>query len=167
SEKPGYGYQLKMGATSLTEKWDAGVGNFGSQNHFMLGQINEWFFHDLAGIAPDPSGSGFKKILVRPAIVGSLTNVRARYQSVRGPISTEWKRAGDRLQLDVTIPPNTTATVFIPAGTANAVTEGGRLATESPGVKFIGLQSGNGIFEIASGHYSFLSTLPPASAAAK
>ncbi|MBC8095944.1 MAG: family 78 glycoside hydrolase catalytic domain, partial [Akkermansiaceae bacterium] len=109
SEKPGYGYQLKMGATSLTEKWDAGVGNFGSQNHFMLGQINEWFFHDLAGIAPDPSGPGFKKILVRPAIVGSLTNVRARYHSVRGPISTEWKRAGDRLQLDVTIPPNTTA----------------------------------------------------------
>jgi alpha-L-rhamnosidase len=48
SDKPGYGYQLKKGATSLTEAWDAGRGS--SQNHFMLGQIQEWFYHDLAGI---------------------------------------------------------------------------------------------------------------------
>ena len=61
SEKPGYGYQLKMGATSLTEKWDASVGSFGSQNHFMLGQINEWFFNDLVGIAPDPLAPGSRQ----------------------------------------------------------------------------------------------------------
>ena len=67
SDKPGYGYQLKMGATSLTEKWDASVGSFGSQNHFMLGQINEWFYHDLAGIQPDPAGPGFKRIIINPA----------------------------------------------------------------------------------------------------
>ena len=65
SEKPGYGYQLKKGATSLTEAWDARPFS-SSQNHFMLGQIQEWFYHDLAGIGVDPTGPGFKKILIRP-----------------------------------------------------------------------------------------------------
>ena len=60
SEKPGYGYQLKKGATSLTEAWNAGRGS--SQNHFMLGQIMEWFYHDVAGIGGDPAGPGFKKL---------------------------------------------------------------------------------------------------------
>lgn len=64
SEKPGYGYQLARGATSLTEAWNASP--YSSQNHFMLGQIMEWFYGDLAGLAPDPTAPGFKNILVRP-----------------------------------------------------------------------------------------------------
>ena len=56
SERPGYGYQLARGATSLTEAWDANPRS--SQNHFMLGQIIEWFYGDLAGLAPDPAGPG-------------------------------------------------------------------------------------------------------------
>ena len=110
SDKPGYGYQLKMGATSLTEAWDAGRDS--SQNHFMLGQIQEWFYHDLAGIQ---SGTpGFKHLIIKPAFVGDLKWVKASYNSVRGMIVSEWKRDGDKLTLDVTIPPNTTATVELP-----------------------------------------------------
>lgn len=158
SEKPGYGYQLKMGATSLTEKWDAGVGSFGSQNHFMLGQINEWFFHDLAGIASDTAG--FKKIIIKPAVVGDLTWVKGRYDSVRGPITTEWHREKARFTLDVAIPPGTTATVFIPAQKSEDVTEGGTSAEKSSGVKFLHMKNGNAAFEIASGKYRFaVSTL--------
>ena len=67
-EKPGYGYQLKAGATSLTESWDANKSS--SHNHFMLGQITEWFYKDLAGIACDPTGAGFKKIVINPHPVG-------------------------------------------------------------------------------------------------
>jgi hypothetical protein len=160
SEKPGYGYQLKMGATSLTEKWDAGVGNFGSQNHFMLGQINEWFFHDLAGIAPDPAGPGFKKIMIRPSFVGDLTWVKGKYDSVRGPITTEWRRDGEKLALDVTIPPNTTATIFLPAKSAAEVSEGGSVAAKSPGVKFLRAENGSAVFEIASGNYQFTVAAP-------
>jgi hypothetical protein len=81
SDKPGYGYQLKMGATSLTEAWDARRGS--SQNHFMLGQINEWFFHDLAGIQDDAAGPGFQKIRIHPAVVGDVTRVEATYESAR------------------------------------------------------------------------------------
>jgi len=155
SEKPGYGYQLKMGATSLTEKWDASVGSFGSQNHFMLGQINEWFFHDLAGIQPGPSAPSFKKILIDPAIVGDLNWVKAKYDSVHGSISTEWKRDATTFALAVTIPPNTTATVYLPAESPDEVNESGIRVAKIPGVKFLHLENQNAVFEVGSGTYQF------------
>jgi len=155
SDKPGYGYQLKMGATSLTEKWDSGVGSFGSQDHFMLGQINEWFFHDLAGIQCDPTGPSFKKIIIKPAVVGDLSWVKGKYDSVRGPITTEWTRDTHQFTLDLAIPPNTTATVFIPAQSPDQVTENGVVASKSRGVRFLRLENGSAVFEIASGKYQF------------
>jgi alpha-L-rhamnosidase len=91
SDKPGYGYQLKMGATSLTEAWDARPQS--SQNHFMLGQIMEWFYADLAGIAPAPNSPGFKEIIIKPEPVGDVTWARASFNSVRGKIVSDWKRA--------------------------------------------------------------------------
>jgi hypothetical protein len=110
SDRPGYGYQLKLGKTALTEGW---AGN-GSQNHFMLGHIMEWFYHELAGIQCDPDGPGFKKIIIKPTVVGDLTWVKASLNSVRGPIVSHWKRDGQQFSLVVTIPPNTTAKVYVP-----------------------------------------------------
>jgi alpha-L-rhamnosidase len=116
SDKPGYGYQLKMGATSLTEAWDAR--RTSSQNHFMLGQINEWFFHDLAGI--QPARPGFQKILIKPQAVGDITWVKARY----GDIVSEWNREGGHFVLKVAIPANATATVYMPDGKVHKVGSG-------------------------------------------
>jgi hypothetical protein len=158
SDKPGYGYQLKMGATSLTEAWDADPSS--SQNHFMLGQIMEWFYADLAGIAPDSSAPGFKKIVIHPAIVGDLAWVKGTYDSVRGPITTEWKREAGRLTLAVTIPPNTTAAVFLPAPSAGDVREGGVPAAQASGVQFARMENGHAVFEIASGKYQFAVSSP-------
>jgi hypothetical protein len=158
SEKPGYGYQLAHGATSLTEAWNADRRS--SQNHFMLGQINEWFYHDLAGIQGDPEGPGFKKIIIKPAVVGGLTWARADYRSVRGRITSKWRREGSRLSLGVSIPANTTATVYVPARDASAVTEGDRLAGQSPDVRFLRLAEGCAVYAVGSGDYSFASTLP-------
>lgn len=121
SDRPGYGYQLKRGATSLTESWSGG----NSQNHFMLGQINEWFFHDLAGIRPDLEKPGFEHIVIKPAPVGDLTWAGADYDSVRGLISSWWKRDGGRFTLDVSIPPGCTATVELPCRDPKKVTEEG------------------------------------------
>jgi hypothetical protein len=122
SERPGYGFQLRKGATSLTEGW----GTTGSQNHFMLGHIIEWFYHDLAGIRPDPDGPGFKKIIIKPTVVGDLTWVKASYNSVRGPIVADWKRDGGSFTLDVTIPPNTTARVHLPSNEIHEMGSGRR-----------------------------------------
>ena len=152
SEKPDYGYQLKKGATSLTEAWDAGRDS--SQNHFMLGQIVELFYHDLAGIACDPDGVGFKKIIINPQPVGDIEWVRASFNSIREKIVSDWKRAGEKFTLNFTIPANTTATVIVPAK-SDTVTEGGQPASQSSGVKSLGEENGRAIFEIASGTYQF------------
>ncbi len=158
SEKPGYGYQLNHGATSLTEAWDAGGSS--SQNHFMLGQINEWFYHDLAGIQCDPAGPGFRKIIIKPAVVGDLTEAGARYDSINGPISSAWKREGARLTLAVTIPANTTATVYVPAKNGTAITESDQPVARAPNVRFLRMENNTAICEIGSGHYLFSSILP-------
>ena len=161
SDRPGYGYQLKMGATSLTEKWDAGVGSFGSQNHFMLGQINEWFFNDLAGIGVEADGAGFRKISIKPMVVGDLTWVKGSYQSVSGLITTEWKLGKGVFTLDVLIPANTTASIYIPAKTERNVTESGKQINKTNGVKFIKMKKEYAIYEIGSGSYHFESEERP------
>jgi hypothetical protein len=153
SEKPGYGYQLKMGATSLTEAWDALRSS--SQNHFMLGQINEWFFHDLAGIQSDPDGPGFKRIIIKPALVGDLTFVKASYDSVHGRISSEWKREGRRITLRAVIPVNTTATVFVPTRAQSSVRESGKPAARAAGLKFLRMEANAAVYEAGSGAYEF------------
>jgi alpha-L-rhamnosidase len=157
SEKPGYGYQLKMGATSLTEAWDAGRAS--SQNHFMLGQIMEWFYRDLAGIGCAPGGAGFKKILIQPTVTGDLTWVKGSYDSIHGPIVSEWNVEGRRFTLKVTIPPNTTAIVAVPTGQPGKVTEGTLPARRSPGVKFRRAEAGRAVYEAGSGSYLFRSEL--------
>jgi hypothetical protein len=143
SDHPGYGYQLKMGATSLTEAWDAGRGS--SQNHFMLGQINEWFYHDLAGIAPSEEGPGFRHIVFRPAFVGDLKWVRASLDSIRGRIESSWRRENGAATLDVLVPPNCTATVVLPP--------------ESQAVAGSVMTIESGVFRIGSGRYAFKTNL--------
>ena len=153
STRPGYGFQLKQGATSLTEAWDAGRDS--SQNHFMLGHIMEWFYHDLAGIGADPSVPGFKKIVIKPATPGDLTWVKASYNSIYGKIESHWAVRQGGFTLDVTIPPNTTAVVYVPAKAGASVTEGGKPAAQSVGVKYLRSENGAAVYDVASGRYSF------------
>jgi hypothetical protein len=153
SEKPGYGYQLKMGATSLAEAWDAGRAS--SQNHFMLGHIMEWFYHDLAGIAGDPAGPGFKKIRIRPEPVGGLTWARASLDSVQGRIESAWRIENGTFRLAVTIPPNSTARIYVPSEEAGDIKESGRPAAGSPGVEFAGREADRAVFSVGSGRYVF------------
>jgi hypothetical protein len=152
-DKPGYGYMLKKGETSLTEAWDANATS--SHNHFMLGQITEWFYKDLAGIAPDPKGPGFKKILIQPTPVGDLKWVEASYDSMHGAISVRWEREGGKFKLKATIPANTTATVFVPAKSPGDVMESGSPARESKDVKFLRQESNRAVFAVGSGNYLF------------
>jgi hypothetical protein len=144
TNKPGYGMQLAKGKTSLTEAWDGGS----SQNHFMLGQIQEWFYHDLAGIQNAPGSAGFKKIRIAPQPVGDLTWVKASYHSIRGKITSDWKRDGKKFTLKVLIPANTTAEIFVPAKSADAV-------KKISDAKFLRMETGRAVFETGSGEYKF------------
>jgi hypothetical protein len=149
STRPGYGYQLAHGATSLTEAWDARPES--SQDHFMLGQIMEWFYRDLAGIQDDPEGPGFAKIVIRPTPCGGLTWVKATYRSVHGAISSAWRRQGAALTMEVSIPPNTSATVFVPCADGHSATEA--FGETQPS------RNGSAEFHLGSGHYRFRSVI--------
>jgi alpha-L-rhamnosidase len=156
SDRPGYGYQLAHGATALTEAWDARPSS--SLDHFMLGHLVEWFYGDLAGIAEEPDAVAFDRIRIRPTPVGDVTWAKATYDSARGRIASSWRKpAGGPFTLDVTIPPGTTATVYIPGAAADKVTEGGQAASAAPGVRPLRFESGCAVFGIASGTYSFAS----------
>jgi len=112
TEVPGYGFQVNFGVTTLTEQWDPRRGN--SWNHFMLGQIDEWFYRSLAGLKPDPDRPGFQQFLVEPQPAGDLTWVEASYQSPYGLIDLRWERNDNRFQLELQVPANCTARVKLP-----------------------------------------------------
>lgn len=142
TNKPGYGMQLAKGKTSLTEAWDGGS----SQDHFMLGQIQEWFYHDLAGI--QSAGDGFKQIILAPHPVGDVTWVKARYDSIRGPIVSDWKQADKIFRLNVSIPANATAEVYVPATKTSDV-------KVPAAAKFLRTEPGAAVYKIGPGHYTF------------
>lgn len=111
-EAPGYGFQLKYGATTLTEQWDPRMG--ASWNHFMLGQIDEWFFASLAGIQIDPKQPGMKHLIIKPEPVGDLKFVKASTQTLYGKVAVEWTKEGNTFKLKVIIPVNSSADVYLP-----------------------------------------------------
>lgn len=123
-EAPGYGFQLKFGATTLTEQWDPRQGS--SWNHFMMGQIDEWFFNSLVGIRPYATSEfgnqqnnpkqGYQKFIIAPEPVGDLKFVRSSYETLYGTIIVDWTRKNGTFTLNVSVPVNTVAVVFLPGG---------------------------------------------------
>ncbi|RKR84349.1 alpha-L-rhamnosidase-like protein [Mucilaginibacter gracilis] len=144
---PGYGFQLAKGATALTESWQAlsGVSN----NHFMLGHIMEWFYAGLAGIRPADNDVAYKHIVIRPQPVGDVTSAKGSYHSMYGTIISDWKKAGTDFYLTVTIPPNTTATVYLPVAETSHVT-----MNNEPIENHIGANNSLA-FHVGSGVYRF------------
>jgi alpha-L-rhamnosidase len=156
ADVPGYGYQLAHGATSLTESWAAlpQVSN----NHFMLGHLMEWFYSGLAGINQAEGSIAFNKIEIRPQVVGDVTSASANYRSPYGVISSNWKKQGDNIDITVTIPANTTATIYIPVSDHYIMSVNGENIHNRKDIKQIGFKEGKEILVIGSGTYSFKST---------
>lgn len=150
---PGYGCIIRRGATTLTEAWNAAPPY--SQNHFMLGQLDEWFYRDLAGIQQGPGSVGFDRIVIKPQPVGNITWCRANYESIRGDIATRWSYKAGVFHLYVSLPANTLATVYVPAHDATSVKEGGHRASSASGVRFLQMQRGYAVFRVESGAYNF------------
>ncbi len=115
---PSYASQLARGATSLTEAWDANPG--ASQNHFMLGHIEDWLYQWLAGIAPDPTALAWKRVILQPHPVGDLQSAGAAYDSPRGTIACHWTRTSKGVKIDVVLPPGVTGVLNQPDGKARA-----------------------------------------------
>jgi alpha-L-rhamnosidase len=149
---PGWGNMLANGATTLYESWQY-PDTVNSQNHPMFGSISEWYYKSLLGI--NAKAPGFTKIEIKPQPAGDLTWAKGHYDAVVGQISSEWKIDGTRFFLDVTVPANTQATIYVPSLPKTAIFEGGKEAEKSTGLKFVEYRDGYAIFETGSGNYVF------------
>lgn len=155
---PSFGYMVDQGATTVWERWDGyipGRGFRSDLSHSQSPTFSQWMIESVAGLRPDPKHRGFKHFFIAPRPVSDLAWVNASYDSVRGKISVEWKRAGGRILLNCTVPPNTTAEVRIPAERLEAVTERGRPLTTAKGVTFVKMSDGQAVCEVSSGTYQF------------
>lgn len=158
---PSWGYMVANGATTIWELWNGNTADpaMNSGNHVMLvGDFVIWLYESLAGIQPDPTLPGFKHIVMRPQLVGDLQWVKATHVSPYGKIVSHWQRKGGSFDWQITVPPNSTATVYVPADRVEAVTESSQPANAVEGVKFLRMENGAAVFEVESGSYRFVST---------
>jgi alpha-L-rhamnosidase len=145
---------INLGATTLWETWSFPE-RYASQNHPMFGSISEWFYKWLLGITP--LTPGFQQIRIKPTPAGDLQWAKGHYKSVRGKIFSHWKFDGNEFILEVEVPVNTTAEVWIPATKDAVVTESNTVIHDSP--TFSPKRNGNHmVVTIGSGRYQFKST---------
>lgn len=156
---PGWGHMLDNGATTLWEHWQGGTDTF-SHNHPMFGSVSAWLYRWLGGIQPAADAVGFDRIVICPQPIAEVAWVRCSHDSVRGRITSSWKRDGARLEMEIEIPANTTALVRVPTTDATLITVNGEAATASPLAKPVRQEVGHGVFEIGSGRYTFASPVP-------
>ena len=164
---PSWGFSIEHGATSIWERWDGWTPEKGFQDpgmnsfaHYSFGAVCEWMFKTIAGI--DTKGPAYEHIIIHPRPGGRLTWARARYDSIRGPIATAWEIAQDgaTFKLDVTIPANTQATVYIPTANVGRIRESKKPVSQSETLRLVGVADDNAIFEVGSGRYRFTSPWP-------
>ena len=147
---PGWGYMVESGATTCWEQWNG----YYSQIHSCFPYIGGWFYRGLAGIRWDPEAPGFKNVILRPELVASVDWVNCSFDSPFGPIVSNWKLEDGLFTWDIRIPPNATATVYVPG---NNITEGGSPADEAKDVTFSGTEKDKAVFKIESGKFRFTS----------
>jgi len=150
-DTPSYGYQLAQGATALTEAWDANPSS--SQDHFMLGHAEEWFYRGLGGINVDLSAEEPRQLIFRPQLVGKLTSVQTRYVSALGPVESFWKRGPAQTEYAFTIPANAVATVKLTSSSPEALTIDGTAPDKASGVISARIKSDRIELVLGSGHY--------------
>jgi alpha-L-rhamnosidase len=164
TDSPSYGYQLARGATTLTEAWDANPES--SQNHFMLGHGEEWFYRGLAGLSVDMSQGPDDAIALRPSFLKTVDRASASYRSAMGLVRVAWQRTAESATVDVTVPAGAQAHLSLPALGGNW-REQGAPAAQAAGVSS-SKTSGTGtelMLILGSGNYRFFTSQASTTAA--
>ncbi len=151
---PGYGFQLKKGATALTESW-AALENV-SNNHLMLGHLMDWFYAGLGGINQSDKSVAYKEIIIKPEMVGDLSWAKSSYQSPYGEIRSDWEKTNAGVKMNVSVPANTTALVYVPAKSASEIKEDGNSISGRKDIQVIGKVNGRIVLKVGSGDYEFV-----------
>jgi alpha-L-rhamnosidase len=158
---PSWGYMTENGATTIWELWNGNTANpqMNSQNHVMLlGDLLIWMHENLAGIKSGNTHKAFGKIIMKPEMIDELQYVKASYTSPCGKIRSEWTkdRASGIFNWNIEVPANSTALIYVPAASADEVSENGKPVNSSE-IKFVKMDGHYAVYEIGSGNYSFSS----------
>ena len=164
---PSWLYAVTQGATTIWERWDGWTQDKGFQdpgmnsfNHYAYGAVGEWLYSTVAGLGIDIAKPGYKHCALRPHPGGSLTHASATLETLYGKLSSSWKIADGKFHLQVTIPPNTTATLQLPSRQNEAVQEGGRAVAQSEGVTVADWHNNVATYHLPAGTYDFTSVMP-------
>ncbi len=161
---PSWLYPVKMGATTIWERWDGqktdstfqdpGMNSF---NHYAYGAIGDWMYQEVAGLRL--GAPGYKQIIIQPQVTDKLSYAKASYTSSYGEIASDWERSGEKITLRTTIPPNTTAIIRLPRADAKEVREKGIPLGFTSGLKSASVNGQWLELEAGSGSYLFEWTL--------
>lgn len=159
---PSWLYPVKMGATTIWERWNgekpdhtfenAGMNSF---NHYAYGAIGDWMYRVIAGIDTKEDAPGYRQIVIRPNPGGSLTEATGTLQTYYGQVKSSWQLQNGQFVLDVEIPANTTATVYVPVKSGSAVMESGKVVSEQKDIRIVSGEKGQALLEVGSGKYHF------------
>ena len=132
-ERRGLHLSTGFGATTIWERWDGWTEENGFQstqmnsfNHYAYGAIGAWLYNTVAGIEIDPLAPGYKHIILRPQPGGALTEARGKLLTLYGEVVSDWKLKQGKFEWTIVVPPNTTATVHLPAGIERTMTMNGQ-----------------------------------------
>jgi alpha-L-rhamnosidase len=161
---PSWLYSVVNGATSIWERLNSytvengfgGNNSMNSFNHYSFGAVASWMYNYSLGIQRHPQKTGFKEFILQPTPDPGhhITSAKGYYDSMYGRISSEWSIKGGKLVYKATVPANSTATLYLPAGEISNVTESGKPVTSWKGVRtendhvVIPLGPGTYLFEV-------------------
>lgn len=159
---PSWLYPVKMGATTIWERWDGikpdstfQTPSMNSFNHYAYGAIGDWMYRVAAGIDTYEDGVGYKHIRIKPVLGGSFKHMEASLQTYYGKISSAWKKEDKKTAFVIEIPANTTATIYLPAASADVIMESGNALSSATSLKVTGTEAGYVMIEAGSGSYKF------------
>jgi alpha-L-rhamnosidase len=159
---PSWLYPVKMGATTIWERWDGikpdstfQTPSMNSYNHYAYGAIGEWMYENVAGIQASEEGPGYKQIVIKPVVGGDLTEGSGELLTYYGRLASSWKSSESSFEQHVILPVNTRADIYIPAQNIADVTEGGEPLDEVSDLEIVGLDEGYLHLRAGSGTYAF------------
>jgi alpha-L-rhamnosidase len=164
---PSWLYPVKMGATTIWERWDGikpdgtfQTPNMNSYNHYAYGAIGDWMYRVMVGIDTYHDAPGYKHILIKPSYGGGLDYASASLLTYYGNLHAGWKLENGKIIMDIEIPVNTEATVYIPGLGVSDITESGKILNQNKDIRIVKTAEGYVSVTIGSGIYHFVATKP-------
>lgn len=160
---PSWLYAIDQGATTIWERLNGytvengfgGNNRMNSFNHYSFGAVGQWMMAFSLGIQRDEPG--FQNFILQPEPDPSreMTWAEGWYDSMYGRIYSKWEYLDEQLVYEATVPANTSATLYLPAKSADEVRENGLVVEETKGIEFVNYENGKAVYKLQSGKYRF------------